>query len=220
FFIVENLILFYVFSTSQKLRRQNYANPVLLALFDIVVAICYIALMSVHISALMFKNVFIFNCWLEYMRIVYCIQNIASTISNFLLVVASLERYLANSAKKASKSVLIAMVKHKIYVIITICTLSFLFKATLYIETPVVYLRGCSTLKSVVPIWVQHHTVNDPLRFWTRKLCTVFIPFIVLAFCNFRIVVELRQRRREWKEMLKQFCTRRLPLLREESGTG
>uniref|UniRef100_A0A0N5AZH0 G_PROTEIN_RECEP_F1_2 domain-containing protein n=1 Tax=Syphacia muris TaxID=451379 RepID=A0A0N5AZH0_9BILA len=218
--IMENLVLFYVFSTSRKLRRQNYANPVLLALFDIVVALCYVSLIATHSLALTVNSSLIYRCWTSYMRIVYCVQNIASTIANFLLVVASLERYLANSTKKASKSILITMVKHKLYVIVTICTLSFIFKATLYIETPVFELKQCPVLKSVLPIWVQHNTINDPLRFWIRKLCTVIIPFVILAFCNFRIVVELRQRRREWKEMLKQFCRKKINATQDDNGSG
>jgi hypothetical protein len=71
---MQNLLLLYVFSTSRKLRRQNYANPVILALFDCLVSLCYILTSSVNVIALRAGSVGLIKIWASYMRIAYCIQ--------------------------------------------------------------------------------------------------------------------------------------------------
>ena len=96
--VIENLILFYIFSTSRKLRRQNYANPVLLALFDSIVSICYFLSSSIQVISYFYKLENLVFIWANYIRVAYCLQHFALTVSNFILVVASVERFLANSS--------------------------------------------------------------------------------------------------------------------------
>ncbi|VDM38427.1 unnamed protein product [Toxocara canis] len=199
--IIENGILFYVFSTSRKLRRQNYANPVLLSLFDIIVSMCYIALMSTYVLSLAYESIWMIRAWHKYVRLVYCIQHIALTTSNFLLVIASIERYLANSSKSTQKRILVLLVHHKRSVFVAIFALSLLFKATLYFETTIIILEHCPIMESGY--------AGDIIRFWMRKLFTIIFPFIVLAFCNWQIVVQLRQRRSAWKNSIRREIMRR-----------
>jgi hypothetical protein len=71
---MENLILFFVFSTSRKLRRQNYANPMILAFFDSLVSLSYILIASVNVIALRLESVVLIKLWASYMRVVYCVQ--------------------------------------------------------------------------------------------------------------------------------------------------
>ncbi|KHN74253.1 hypothetical protein Tcan_17892 [Toxocara canis] len=207
--IIENGILFYVFSTSRKLRRQNYANPVLLSLFDIIVSMCYIALMSTYVLSLAYESIWMIRAWHKYVRLVYCIQHIALTTSNFLLVIASIERYLANSSKSTQKRILVLLVHHKRSVFVAIFALSLLFKATLYFETTIIILEHCPIMESILTIWVSSGYAGDIIRFWMRKLFTIIFPFIVLAFCNWQIVVQLRQRRSAWKNSIRREIMRR-----------
>uniref|UniRef100_A0A183CU30 G_PROTEIN_RECEP_F1_2 domain-containing protein n=1 Tax=Globodera pallida TaxID=36090 RepID=A0A183CU30_GLOPA len=94
--IVQNTLLFYVFSTSRKLRRQNYVNPVLLAFFDIFVSFVYLLISPVHFVAHRLRSPLLAAFWAWNVRLFYCLQHFALTVCNLLLVVASLERFLAN----------------------------------------------------------------------------------------------------------------------------
>jgi hypothetical protein len=67
-------VLFYVFLSSRKLRRQNYANPVFLAGSDILVSVCYLLMESMHFFAYRFQSATLVILWANYMRIAYCLQ--------------------------------------------------------------------------------------------------------------------------------------------------
>ncbi|KAI6170761.1 G-PROTEIN-RECEP-F1-2 domain-containing protein [Aphelenchoides bicaudatus] len=208
--LFQNLILFYVFSTSRKLRRQNYANPVILAFFDCLVSLCYILTSSVNIIALRIGSVTLIKIWATYMRFVYCTFHFSLTVSNFLLVVASLERYLANAPmmkQTIQKRLLILIVSNKTLVILLVFILAFGFKATLYFETDTIKLVECHDLESYIPIWLTNTKTRTAwARFWLRKICTIILPFIVLAFCNAQIVFHLQRKRLKSKraDKLKQ----------------
>lgn len=93
--------------------------------------------------------------------------------------------------------------------------LSFAFKATLYFETDTLELVECGELERynnwealvntlffrLVPIWLTDPSDQTAwLRFWTRKICTIIIPFILLVFCNAHIVLHLQRKRRQSKK--------------------
>ncbi|CAJ0939413.1 unnamed protein product, partial [Mesorhabditis belari] len=40
----------------------------------------------------------------------------------------------------------------------------------------------------------------DTMRFWSRKIFTVLVPFISLIYCNARIVIQLREKHEETRE--------------------
>ncbi|CAD5232687.1 unnamed protein product [Bursaphelenchus xylophilus] len=201
---VENLLLFYVFSTSRKLRRQNYANPVLLAFFDSVVSICYMLTICVPVIGYTVHSERVIRIWANYMRVTYVIKHFALNVSNFLLVVASLERYLANGPilkQSFQKRLLVLIVGNKPLVIFMIFLLAFVFKATLYFETDLLEL-DCHPIERIHPIWLDEMELGSTFnwaawRFWMRKVFTIILPFIVLAFCNAHIVLHLRRKRRK-----------------------
>uniref|UniRef100_A0A1I7XZT9 G_PROTEIN_RECEP_F1_2 domain-containing protein n=1 Tax=Steinernema glaseri TaxID=37863 RepID=A0A1I7XZT9_9BILA len=195
--ILANFLLFYVFSTSRKLRRQNYANPVLLALSDIIVSTCYVLMTSMHVVFYRAEFVPLVHGWASYMRFTYCLQHVALTVSNFLLVVASTERYLASNSLHTHKRLLVFMVRRKIYVIAFIVVLSLIFKASLFLETETLYLPECPELMSVIPVWIHSDSFWQSVRFWIRKIFTIIVPFFVLAYCNICIVSQLRKGQRE-----------------------
>ncbi|KAH7698095.1 Protein Y40C5A.4 a, partial [Aphelenchoides avenae] len=120
----------------------------------------------------------------------------ALTVSNFLLVIASIERYLANGPIFTKKRLLVLLVHNKVLVVSMIFVLSFLFKATLYFENATIALDHCQVIESLVPVWVTDGTTEQSVRFWLRKCFTMIVPFMILAFCNTHIVWHLRSRRR------------------------
>uniref|UniRef100_A0A915E6Q1 G-protein coupled receptors family 1 profile domain-containing protein n=1 Tax=Ditylenchus dipsaci TaxID=166011 RepID=A0A915E6Q1_9BILA len=192
--VVENVVLFYVFLSSRKLRRQNYANPVFLASSDIVVSMCYLFMESLHFFA--------YKLHTTYMRYTYSLQHFALTVSNFLLVVASLERYLAYGPLYSQRRVLVWMVRYKPLVVAMIVLLAFVLKASTFLENGLIYLpMQCED--RIVPVW---KTGQQGWRFWLRKLLTIILPFLLLLYCNFYIVVKLRLQNRNYaySSLLKQ----------------
>uniref|UniRef100_A0A1I7XNR0 G_PROTEIN_RECEP_F1_2 domain-containing protein n=1 Tax=Heterorhabditis bacteriophora TaxID=37862 RepID=A0A1I7XNR0_HETBA len=203
--ILSNVLLFYVFSTSRRLRRQNYANPVLLALFDIIVSFCYMLLLPVQVTAYRFMLVSLIKYWVEFVRFGNCIQHICVTICNFLLVIASLERFFANSPDGKQKSLLVFLVHRKVAKVISIFLLAFLFKGTLLFETAIEDLPKCGELDRYVPVLINHMDPLTSARFWIRKISTVLIPFFTLFYCNCRIVMQLHNKAKEsQKQSLKK----------------
>ncbi|CAK5039999.1 unnamed protein product [Meloidogyne enterolobii] len=129
------------------------------------------------------------------------INHFALTVCNFLLVIASIERYLANSPFNAQKCLLVFLVKRKPFVIFTILLFAFLLKATLYFEINIFKLPNCSNIieSSILVLNFNNNKIikYQSLRFWTRNILSVILPFIVLAYCNLCIVQVLRRRRRK-----------------------
>ncbi|KAF7640090.1 G_PROTEIN_RECEP_F1_2 domain-containing protein [Meloidogyne graminicola] len=197
--IIQNLLLFYVFATSKKLRRQNYVNPVLLALFDIFVSLIYLLISPIYFISLHFDFKTLINIWTTNIKILFCLQHFALTVCNFLLVIASIERYLANSPFYAQKCLLVFIVKRKPFVILLILLFAFLLKATLYFEINLIKLFGCSNESFIFILNFNNNKLikYQSLRFWTRNIFSVILPFIILAYCNLCIVKELRRRRRK-----------------------
>ncbi|CAJ0582542.1 unnamed protein product, partial [Mesorhabditis spiculigera] len=183
--IICNLIVCYIFLNSRKLRRQNYANPVLLAAFDIVVSFCYLALHSVQVTGYRFEFESLLFIWINYVRIINCLQ----------------------------KTLLVWMVRRKVFVTAGAVAFATIFKGTLFLETTILHLPYCQPLERYIPVWVSVNTHWDAMRFWTRKVFTVLVPFILLIYCNVRIVLELRQRREETREQSLKKRSIRGPLL-------
>ncbi|KAE9550966.1 hypothetical protein FO519_005827 [Halicephalobus sp. NKZ332] len=142
--------------------------------------------------------------WANYLRIAYCLQHFALTVSNFILVVASVERFLANSSHYYEKRLLVFMVSHKAFVITIIIFLSTFFKATLYFETDLLKLPQCGPMESLIPIWLTDRSSWKSTRFWIRKVFTIILPFLILAYCNLHIVLHLKKRKRKFEQVVTQ----------------
>lgn len=92
-----NALLLYLFT-----RRMNYtANHLFyltfLALFDICVEICYVLVFSVSIVYDFFRSYSIYIAWHTYVRSVATMAQISITAATYMIVVASLERYIATA---------------------------------------------------------------------------------------------------------------------------
>lgn len=49
-----------------------------------------------------------------------------------------------------------------------------------------------------MPIWISTNW-KASVRFWIRKIFTIVLPFFILAYCNFCIVMRLRSQQRNNK---------------------
>nr|CAD2179880.1 unnamed protein product [Meloidogyne enterolobii] len=186
--IILNLLLFYVFATSRKLRRQNYVNPVLLSFFDIIVSLIYLLISPVHFLAFLLNFRIFINFWTKSIKILFCFEQVLSVI---WLIVHSMHRNVY----------LFFLLKENLLLFFTILLFAFLLKATLYFEINIFKLPNCSNFieSSILVLNFNNNKIikYQSLRFWTRNILSIILPFIVLAYCNLCIVQVLRRRRRK-----------------------
>ncbi|VDL62792.1 unnamed protein product [Nippostrongylus brasiliensis] len=197
--IVFNLLLFYVFSTSERLRRQNYANPVLLAGFDVLSSICYMVLLPAQVIFYHYRIGTMIAYWFAYVRFVHCAQ-----LPDNLNLLLSLR-----NPSSFQKMILVFLVRRKVGKIITIVLLAILLKGTMLLETEIEYLPHCDELERFVPVVADELDDFAAVRYWGRKISTVIVPFFILIYCNCRIVMQLRHRQKETqKQSLRKRSTR------------
>ncbi|KAK5977971.1 hypothetical protein GCK32_018153 [Trichostrongylus colubriformis] len=138
--------------------------------------------------------------WFEYVRIVHCIQHICVTICNYLLVVASVERFFASCPEGKQKKLLVFLVRRKAGKIIVIVLMSIVLKGTILLETRIDYLPHCDDLERYVPVLANQLDSLGAIRYWGRKMSTVIVPSFILIYCNCQIVMELRQKHKEHQQ--------------------
>ncbi|RCN34696.1 hypothetical protein ANCCAN_19447 [Ancylostoma caninum] len=163
--VLFNVLLFYVFSTSKRLRRQNYANPVLLALFDVITSVCYVLLLPAHVIAYRYSIRPMIEQWIHYVRFVHCVQRIA------------LEQSFSFSTFASA------------YVIF------FWWSLALNDSSPILRKEN-----RYVPVLANYLGSFAAVRYWGRKISTVIVPFFILIYCNYRIVLQLRQKQKQTQQ--------------------
>ncbi|CAJ0568326.1 unnamed protein product, partial [Mesorhabditis spiculigera] len=95
--IFHNCILFYTFNSSKLLRRRNLTYLMWISLCDIFVSLSYIAIMCVQVYADYFESWPLFVAWHNYLLYAFTISGITFCWSSFLLMAATIERYLQST---------------------------------------------------------------------------------------------------------------------------
>ncbi|CAJ0959082.1 unnamed protein product, partial [Mesorhabditis belari] len=210
--IMHNCILFYTFNSSKLLRRRNLTYLKWISLCDIFVSLSYIAIMCVQVYADYFKSLGLFILWHHYLVIAFTVSNITFSSSSFLLMAATIERYLQSTGNSkdeenpeeldnpVSTAVFYFLSNHRSLVVIMCFVLGAVFRGTVIFEIVIVYQPDCTGFETYY-VTVSQLT-EDPLfdmlwKFWVRKIFSVFLPFVVLAYFNAAIVMNVRKTDRD-----------------------
>uniref|UniRef100_A0A914UIX5 G-protein coupled receptors family 1 profile domain-containing protein n=1 Tax=Plectus sambesii TaxID=2011161 RepID=A0A914UIX5_9BILA len=210
--LLENLLLFYTFMSSQVLRGRNLIYLRCLSVCDIFVALSYIGIMSVAVLADYFTILPLFIMWHSYLRVFFAISHVTLSSSSFLLIAATLERYLGSVNNAKCMYLMGVMGRHRTLGVCLAFLLGGVLRGTVYWEIEVVHVPGCEGFASMYPAlteWPARNPYYDAIwRFWTRKITTTFLPFFVLAYCNAAIVISVhRQNRHNMVKTLIRFVT-------------
>ncbi|CAJ0584433.1 unnamed protein product, partial [Mesorhabditis spiculigera] len=81
----------------QLLRRRNLTYLMWISLCDIFVSLSYIAIMCVQVYADYFESWPLFVAWHNYLLYAFTISGITFCWSSFLLMAATIERYLQST---------------------------------------------------------------------------------------------------------------------------
>ena len=92
--VVENILLVFVLTTRKTLRTSNLIYLNLLAFFDIFIGVSYIAIMTVQILMDWTQSGELNYAWHTYFRPMFTLSHITLATSSFLIVTATLERFL------------------------------------------------------------------------------------------------------------------------------
>ncbi|CCD71161.1 G-protein coupled receptors family 1 profile domain-containing protein [Caenorhabditis elegans] len=197
--IVHNSLLFYTFSTSTVLRKRNLTYLMWISGCDVFISICYIAIMCVQVYTDYFVSFKLLVLWHDYLRTAFTVSHITLSAASFLLMAATVERYLQSTADNRTLKLFQILATHRTYVVFCCFLASLIFRGTVFFEIEVVTQPNCTGFSSmglaVVPMFGE--SMDVVWRFFIRKIVTVFLPFAVLAYFNAAIVMNVRRTDRD-----------------------
>uniref|UniRef100_A0A914VWE2 G-protein coupled receptors family 1 profile domain-containing protein n=1 Tax=Plectus sambesii TaxID=2011161 RepID=A0A914VWE2_9BILA len=192
--MLENLLIFYMFCTRRQLRSSHLYLAVL-SVFDIFISLCYIFLMSMAIYADWALNIFFYQLWHRYLCSSFAFSHVTMTASTYLIIAATLERYCASFVH--FRCLLQKMRANQQTVIAIAIGLAIFFKGTIYFEVEVRIDPNCTepfaALHAGITPLAKNPIYSIVWRFWIRNIMTIFLPFILLAYCNAAIVLKMKE---------------------------
>ncbi len=188
--ILENAPLFYIFLCRSSFRLSHYFYMMFLAFFDVFIAISYIMLMSVQVLFDYLLSFELSQVWHFCMRPIFAITRISMAASTYLVVAATLERFLV-----ANRLLSFAFQqKHRCFAVFLSIFTAMVFQGTVFAEFNVMEKENCTNLAR---FYLAHTELmnNEIYRtvfaFWLRNVFSIILPFILLASMNFSILHRL-----------------------------
>ncbi|VDM55036.1 unnamed protein product [Angiostrongylus costaricensis] len=120
------------------------------------------------------------------------------TFSCYLIMLATTERYLITQRSKCLKR----FRRNRGFMAFVMFLISLLLRGTLMFEIQLDKNGDCTGISEYVPGLTEIvHTMwyGTVFRFYIRNIMTVFLPFFLLAYLNYRIVRTLRKQHRTAK---------------------
>ncbi|GMS96846.1 hypothetical protein PENTCL1PPCAC_19021 [Pristionchus entomophagus] len=200
FSIINNCLLYYTFVTSRTLKKRRLTYLKWISLCDVFVSLSYIAIMCVQVYVDYFHSLFLFYMWHTYLVIAYTISHITFSSSSYLLMAATIERYLQTTANTRSTALFHCLRSHRAFVVMFCFLAGFILRGTVFFEIEVQTTSACSGFASMwaAPTSLTSSPLFDKIwKFWFRKVLTVLLPFVVLAYFNVAIVMNVRKSDRD-----------------------
>uniref|UniRef100_A0A0N5BPX6 G_PROTEIN_RECEP_F1_2 domain-containing protein n=1 Tax=Strongyloides papillosus TaxID=174720 RepID=A0A0N5BPX6_STREA len=193
--IILNTFLFLLFITNKSHRNSPSLYLLLLAFFDVFMGVSYILVMSGRVVKNYYGNLFLQKIWMSYVVIMMAISHIAMTASSYLIVFATLERYMITIGHSSVRF----LRKYRKILAIFIVLLGFISKGTIFIELNVTINEECigtfnEYVLGIADFLYENHAYNTYWKFYYRNIVTVLLPFFLLMIFNIGILNKLRKR--------------------------
>ncbi|KJH53412.1 hypothetical protein DICVIV_00350 [Dictyocaulus viviparus] len=195
--IVFNTFFTLVFIINSSIRNSSVFYFGILAVIDTVMAINYIAVMSIPVYMDYYHYLPIYKLFLSYFRIVLTESNCAIFSSMLLILLATTERLLRTFHGQAILKARRFLENHRPAVCFSCILLSLVYKLCNYWEIDVQWKPMCEEG------WGQYEIILGPLamyhnyRFWwmfiTRNVIDRILPFFVLIAMNYLIIKALKK---------------------------
>ncbi|KAI1725101.1 7 transmembrane receptor (rhodopsin family) domain-containing protein [Ditylenchus destructor] len=193
--IANNLILLYTFLSSKRRPERNLTYLTCLSFCDLLISIFYMTIMSVQVYAEFFEYFPLFAAWHDCLPILFTLSNVTSATGSFLLVAATIERYLQTMKSARSIALCQKMREHRHFGVFLAVMIGIIFRGSIFFEIETYRLPHCTGLSSmgVVLSQIASNPYYDSIwRFWIRRIVTIFLPFFVLAYCNSAILYSVQ----------------------------
>lgn len=189
FGIFNNTVLVYLLSRP-VLAASHVFYLLCLAIFDTFVAVSFILLFSVQPLFEITGNLWLYRVWFSYLKPIFTISHVTLTISTYLIVAASAERYLATMLKKS------CLPKDRLLITLFVVCFAVLSKGVVYWELDIIHYPNCTGFEE----WhlAPSDLVMEPMYktayvVWFRQIVHVFLPFFLLVFLNGAIILRLKR---------------------------
>uniref|UniRef100_A0A183C1E6 G_PROTEIN_RECEP_F1_2 domain-containing protein n=1 Tax=Globodera pallida TaxID=36090 RepID=A0A183C1E6_GLOPA len=195
--IVENLFFFYLFSTRKHHRTTFNMYMMFISLFDIFISISYILIQSMNVLMDFLQSLTLFRIWHIYMVPFLTISHCAITSGSFLILAATIERYLLSANSKHIRWVQ----RNRRYIIMFAILMGILSKVTICLELKISYLEQCANTMNEIEIKFADFVFDTDYhlywRFYYRNFVTIFFPFFALLILNAKIISVLAKVEKE-----------------------
>ncbi|EFP06794.1 hypothetical protein CRE_11200 [Caenorhabditis remanei] len=188
--IIENTFLSFMLFKKKSYRSSHMLYLALLAFFDVWMAVAYIPLMSLNLFVDYYKSVVLLRAWFAYMLPMITVSHIAMTASSFLMVAASLERYVITCHPTKTRW----LSRNRVWIAASAILLGVASKFSLPFEMAIRYSPECSGTMREYQLNHSSLALHGAYSYWRvlfRTIVTILIPFFLLAFINVRIVLVL-----------------------------
>ncbi|KAI6213566.1 hypothetical protein M3Y94_00164900 [Aphelenchoides besseyi] len=189
-----NVFLFSVLCRKKQHRNSHCLYLLLLAFCDLSIAFSYIPLMSVNVLADYLESAFLLKTWFTYMRVLITFCHIAMTTSAFLILAACFERYCVT----CWPSKIHWVNKNRRSIACGAIFMGFLTKFTHFFEFRIIHNENCTGEMTEYDLsasdLASDYYYSLLWRIGFRNLVTIWLPFFLLLFMNFKIVRVLRRK--------------------------
>ncbi|EYC32844.1 hypothetical protein Y032_0002g1120 [Ancylostoma ceylanicum] len=199
--VVNNSVLFYCLIRSKKCFQCYFQFLLVLSLFDVIISMCYVPVILVDSLKDWLNSVLLAKLWWSYFVYLLALTHVTMTAASFVLVCALLERYLITIRSSQLK----AFQQRRSMACVCSLVLALVTKGGILFELDIFPEEDESCRNTVNEFYVDMAAINsNPLygtvyRFWIRNIVTVFVPFFLLTFINFKTLVKLKAQLKEAK---------------------
>nr|CDJ80527.1 7TM GPCR domain containing protein [Haemonchus contortus] len=196
--ILSFISLFCNLLIAKVLYSSKHAHFFFLAL--LAVSDCFLSLMYGPVIAMDIIKDKVQILWLTqlywwYVGPLLALCQVSMTFSCYLIILATIERYLITQRSSCLKR----FRRSRGLMALFMFMLSLLLRGTLVFEIQLDKNGDCTGIAEYIPGLTEIvHTVwyGTVFRFYIRNIMTVFLPFFLLAYLNYRIVRTLRNQQR------------------------
>ncbi|KAJ1353802.1 hypothetical protein KIN20_010546 [Parelaphostrongylus tenuis] len=176
-------------------NHKHFFFLALLAISDSFLSFMYGPVIAMDIIKDKLQILWLTRFYLSYVGPLLSLCQVSMTFSCYLIMLATIERYLITQRSKCLKR----FRRNRGLMAFIMFLLSLLLRGTLVFEIQMDKNGDCTGISEYVPGFteiVDTMWYGTVFRFYIRNILTVFLPFFLLAYLNYRIVRTLRRQHR------------------------
>ncbi len=196
--LVTNILLVVLF-LQKKYRNSPTLYLAVLALLDFLICLVYLVVFTVDAISIYFRIYWLWEIWHGYAMLLFTVSRIVQLSSAYLVLFATLERFLMVGDYKRLGLVYSPMGRRCVIVIVMLLSIS--LRLSTFWEYVVVPVPQCREMEPFMGLQFLPKLARSKFyfivyNFYFMEIVRVFIPFCLLVILNVAIVVKLREKLR------------------------